>query len=84
MKELKIGCGKPTGAKVGESAGNQNTTNQPSTEKEAPMSIVRVGQKAPDFEAPAYQGGQFGQVKLSDYIGKWVVLCFYPGDFTFV
>ena len=23
-------------------------------------------------------------VKLSDYIGKWVVLCFYPGDFTFV
>ena len=39
---------------------------------------------APDFEAPAYQGGVFGQVKLSDYQGKWVVLCFYPGDFTFV
>ena len=84
MKELKIGCGKPTGAKVGESAGEQNAASQPVREKEVAMSIVRVGQKAPDFEAPAYQSGQFGQVKLSDYIGKWVVLCFYPGDFTFV
>ena len=45
---------------------------------------VKVGQKAPDFEAPAYQDGKFGQVKLSDYLGKWVILCFYPGDFTFV
>ncbi len=84
MKELKIGCGKPTGAKVGGSAGEQNITDQPVREKEVAMSTVRVGQKAVDFEAPAYQGGQFGQVKLSDYIGKWVVLCFYPGDFTFV
>ena len=48
------------------------------------MSVAKVGAKAPDFEAPAYQGGGFGQVKLSDYLGKWVVLCFYPGDFTFV
>ena len=53
-------------------------------EKEVTMSVVRVGQKAPDFEAPAYQDGKFGQVKLSDYLGKWVILCFYPGDFTFV
>jgi alkyl hydroperoxide reductase subunit AhpC len=26
----------------------------------------------------------FKPVKLSDYKGKWIVLCFYPGDFTFV
>jgi peroxiredoxin (alkyl hydroperoxide reductase subunit C) len=52
--------------------------------KEEAMSVVRVGQKAPDFEAPAFHKGKFGQVKLSDYLGKWVVLCFYPGDFTFV
>jgi peroxiredoxin (alkyl hydroperoxide reductase subunit C) len=84
MKELQIGCGRPTGAKVGESAAEQNTPNRPVPEKEVAMSVVRVGQKAPDFEAPAYQAGQFGQVKLSDYLGKWVVLCFYPGDFTFV
>ncbi len=46
--------------------------------------MIRVGQKAPDFTAPAYIGGQFGSVTLSEYLGKWVVLCFYPGDFTFV
>jgi peroxiredoxin (alkyl hydroperoxide reductase subunit C) len=30
------------------------------------------------------QGEGFKNIKLSDYRGKWVVLCFYPGDFTFV
>lgn len=45
---------------------------------------ARVGQKAPDFTAPAYYKGKFGPVKLSDFAGKWVLLCFYPGDFTFV
>jgi peroxiredoxin (alkyl hydroperoxide reductase subunit C) len=45
---------------------------------------ARVGQKAPDFTAPAYYKGSFGSVKLSDFAGKWVLLCFYPGDFTFV
>lgn len=52
--------------------------------KEAMMSAVRVGQKAPDFEASAYFEGGFKNIKLSDYAGQWVVLCFYPGDFTFV
>lgn len=46
--------------------------------------MVSVGKKAPDFVAPAYHKGKFINVKLSDYLGKWVVLCFYPGDFTFV
>ena len=45
---------------------------------------ARVGQKAPDFTAPAYYRGGFTNVKLSDYLGKWVLVCFYPGDFTFV
>jgi peroxiredoxin (alkyl hydroperoxide reductase subunit C) len=45
---------------------------------------ARVGQKAPDFSASAYYKGGFTNVKLSDFAGKWVVLCFYPGDFTFV
>lgn len=84
MKELKVGCGKPTGAKVGEGAAKDVPTEKPETGREVTMSAVRVGHKAPDFEAPAYQNGQFGQVSLSDYLGKWVVLCFYPGDFTFV
>ena len=84
MRELKVGCGKPTGAKIGEKQEEDTLKEQSSSEKEVIMSAVRVGQKAPDFEAPAYQDGNFGQVSLSDYFGKWIVLCFYPGDFTFV
>ncbi len=47
------------------------------------MSIV--GKKAPDFKVPAAMGdGSFKDVSLSDYKGKWVVLFFYPADFTFI
>jgi hypothetical protein len=45
---------------------------------------VLVGREAPDFETNAFVDGGFKKIKLSDYRGKWVVLCFYPGDFTFV
>ena len=46
---------------------------------------ARVGREAPDFEANAFVADYgFKPVKLSDYKGKWIVLCFYPGDFTFV
>jgi peroxiredoxin (alkyl hydroperoxide reductase subunit C) len=45
---------------------------------------ARVGKPAPDFEASALVDGGFKNLKLSDYRGQWVVLCFYPGDFTFV
>jgi peroxiredoxin (alkyl hydroperoxide reductase subunit C) len=45
---------------------------------------ARVGDPAPDFEATAYVGDGFQNIKLSDYKGHWVALCFYPGDFTFV
>jgi hypothetical protein len=58
----------------------------PATEekKEVKRMGVTVAMKAPDFTAPAYFKGKFTTVKLSDHLGKWVVLCFYPGDFTFV
>ena len=52
--------------------------------KEVEMSLARVGHEAPDFEAAAYVDGGFKNIKLSDYRVQWVVLCFYPGDFTFV
>ncbi len=48
------------------------------------VTVARVGKPAPDFEAQAYHEGGFKKVKLSDYKGKWVVLCFYPADYTFV
>jgi peroxiredoxin (alkyl hydroperoxide reductase subunit C) len=45
---------------------------------------LRVGQPAPDFSAVAVVDLEFKTVKLSDYRGKYVVLFFYPLDFTFV
>ncbi|MFQ6092020.1 MAG: peroxiredoxin [bacterium] len=45
---------------------------------------VQVQQQAPDFKAAAVVGKEFKEVALSDYEGKWVVLFFYPLDFTFV
>lgn len=53
-------------------------------EKEVPMVQARVGKPAPDFELSAFVGGGFKNIKLSDHKGKWIVVCFYPGDFTFV
>ncbi len=46
--------------------------------------MVQVGQKAPEFALEGVLNGEFVDVKLSDYAGKWVVLFFYPLDFTFV
>jgi peroxiredoxin (alkyl hydroperoxide reductase subunit C) len=44
----------------------------------------RIGRQAPDFEATAYVSGDFRTIKLSDYKDRWVFICFYPADFTFV
>ena len=46
--------------------------------------MPQVTSKAPDFTAEAVIGSEFKNLKLSDYKGKWVVLFFYPLDFTFV
>src|SRR3989338_1405166 len=45
---------------------------------------MNIGEKSPDFAEEAYVNGEFKKVKLHDYKGKWVVLFFYPLDFTFV
>ncbi|KII90432.1 hypothetical protein PLICRDRAFT_532294 [Plicaturopsis crispa FD-325 SS-3] len=45
---------------------------------------ARVQQPAPGFTAEAVVDGQFKNISLSDYLGKWVILLFYPLDFTFV
>lgn len=77
------GCARPTGQVLGEKNPEQPVAAQPEFKKEMIMT-AKVGQKAPDFQAPAYYKGEFTSVKLSDYFGKWILLCFYPGDFTFV
>jgi hypothetical protein len=81
-KEMEVGCARPTGGPVGEAVEEEPAKETASVKKEAPM--IKVGKKAPDFAAPAYHKGKFVSISLSEYLGKWVLLCFYPGDFTFV
>ena len=46
---------------------------------------MKIGEKVSEFVAEAYANGQgIKKISLSDYKGKWVVLFFYPADFTFV
>ena len=82
MAETKDSCVKPAKGPIG-----PPETQPPASianGKEELKMLARVGKPAPDFEASAFIGGGFKNVKLSDYKGKWVALCFYPGDFTFV
>jgi len=46
--------------------------------------MVLVGKQAPEFKAEAVVNGEFKEISLSDYRGKYVLLFFYPLDFTFV
>jgi peroxiredoxin (alkyl hydroperoxide reductase subunit C) len=80
-EELKAGCARPTGGPVGEAPAEESMDRQ--EQKEASQAML-IGRKAPDFTAPAYHQGKFVNITLSEYLGKWVLLCFYPGDFTFV
>jgi len=80
-----------TGWCVGEGAAPMMASSDPDVapaepyDKEgAKMAVARVGEKAPNFAATAYFEGTFKRVSLSDYSDKWLLLCFYPGDFTFV
>ena len=76
------GCAKPAGGPIGQPAAAEAPAAAP-TEGRGKM-MAKVGKPAPDFEASAFIDGGFDNVKLSDYKGQWVTLCFYPGDFTFV
>ena len=81
-EEIEAGCARPTGGPV--DASGEETEHEPSKKPEEKKTMIQVGQKAPDFIAPGYHKGKFVNSKLSDYLGKWTLLCFYPGDFTFV
>ncbi len=80
-EEFKPGCQRPAIKK----AQPETTSSANMLEvKEEKKSMIKVGGPAPDFTAPAFFEGKFMNINLSDYKGKWVLLCFYPGDFTFV
>ncbi len=46
--------------------------------------MVNINEKAPEFTEDAYLNDEIKKVSLNDYKGKWVILFFYPADFTFV
>ena len=80
-EEFKPGCQRPAIKKQEQQP--VSTNNQATAGKEN-KTMLKVGSPAPDFTAPAFFEGKFMNISLSEYLGKWVVLCFYPGDFTFV
>ena len=45
---------------------------------------MKVGEEIPDFELEAYHEGEIKKLRLNDFRGKWLVIAFYPADFTFV
>ncbi len=84
MPEI-TGCARVTGKVVGEQPPSSAGSPPPATpQQKETLMTARVGQKAPEFTAPSYFKGTFTPVSLSDFAGKWVLVCFYPGDFTFV
>ena len=46
--------------------------------------MIRINEEVPDFSAKAFHENNVKEIKLSNYKGKWVVMFFYPADFTFV
>ena len=83
MAKEKDSCVQAAAGPIGSEPAQAESGTRP--QGGATMALARVGREAPDFEASAYVAGTgFKNVKLSDYRGKWVLLCFYPGDFTFV
>jgi len=83
-KQEAESCVEPSEGPIGVSAAAQGAETQAKGQVQVVHTGVRPGDAAPDFEAAAFVEGGFKNIKLSDYKGKWVVLCFYPGDFTFV
>ena len=81
MAEQPAGCVEPTQGPIFEVEEKQETGT---TVKEVSMEQAKVGKTAPDFQLSGFHKGEFKNFTLSDYKGKWIVVCFYPGDFTFV
>jgi len=46
--------------------------------------MVKIGEQVADFEADAFHEEDTRKIRLSEYKGKWVVMIFYPADFTFI
>jgi hypothetical protein len=84
MAEPKESCVKPAKGPTGIPVELPPSPSTAQDLKGGTSMSAQVGKPAPDFEATAFVDGEFKNVKLSEFLGRWVVLCFYPGDFTFV
>ncbi len=82
MAEQQESCVKPSRGPIGIPKADSGEVSQ--TNQKEDIMTAKVGKQAPDFEASAYIDGGFKNITLSEFKGQWVVLCFYPGDFTFV
>jgi alkyl hydroperoxide reductase subunit AhpC len=80
-KAFKPGCARPQ-PKVKNVP--EQTVDVSVDLKEEKKSMIKVGRLVPNFELSGYHKGEFKQFSLDEFKGKWVLLCFYPGDFTFV
>ncbi len=80
-EEIKTSCARP---ELMKNSSEEFIEKTEVIKKEEEMKMIKVGKPAPLFTAPAFHEGKFINVNLEDYKGKWVLLCFYPGDFTFV
>lgn len=78
-EEFKPGCKRPVIKKTVQEV--QESANVIVKEE---SSMVKVGKPAPMFSAAGYLDGKFLNFDLEEFKGKWILLCFYPGDFTFV
>jgi peroxiredoxin (alkyl hydroperoxide reductase subunit C) len=65
---------------------NMSTKTVTVAETRPEVQFAKVGQPAPDFDLPSTKNLETlaENVKLSDYKGKWLILLFYPHDFTYV
>ena len=77
------GCVKPSKGPIMDTPVEENP-DLVQVRKEKPKMVARVGKEVPDFELSSFFEGGFKNIRLSDYKGKWIVVCFYPGDLTFV
>lgn len=80
-EEFKVGCQRP---KIEKEEVKESKVEENQIIKEDNFNMIKVGKPAPDFTIPAFHQGKFVDLSLSEFKGKWVLLCFYPGDFTFV
>ncbi len=75
-------CGVKPSAEKGKTVQIEKEATKASSLEVNPIPLP--GQRAIDFELTAVVGNEIKTIRLSDYQGKWRVICFFPAAFTFV